>query len=221
MRTFFGAGLPAFFAFVALLSPVAPLEAQEVQAEHSRSGEVALQGSRFNVSGRELARNPLVAEALRSHGLRPERLTRAQERALEQTHSELFPEGVGLRHRLNRTQATALVYMALVHPARRDQAGNWPRRPACERAADRVFELEELFDAPGRGQPRFLRRDEQEALVDEARGIERLARGCGEHRLAEEASQLVSLTSAPRSDREQVARQVQRMKGVVRVALGR
>lgn len=215
----------AFFSLFASLSLVAsglPLRAQAAPPT-SAPEAVTLHRPSNGSWDRNLIRQPLVEDALRSYGFRPDRLTRGQERALEDTFSELYPDRDARRQRLNPTQATALVYMALVHPGRRDAALP-PRRPigrACELPARMVYELEDYFEAPRRGQPRFLRDREQQQLQASARDLQRQARSCGDFRLTDEATELVRILSERRVEREQIAQQVERMKAVVRVAYGR
>jgi hypothetical protein len=169
--------------------------------------------------GRELRRQPMVEQALRGHGYNPNRISQAQERALAETYRELFPERDPRWDRLNRTQATALVYMALVHPGRSGSSGRQPQRSACETVATRVWELEDGFAPAGRGQARHLNRTEQEWLLAQAREVQRSAHLCGDRRLEDAAHELTTLLSEQRPDRERVTRQVSRMKSLVRLAM--
>ncbi len=210
----------ALFNFASPLVGEASLLAQDVQGIQAVPAVIRPHNPP-DLLRQPLPRQPMVEDALRSFGYRPELLTRAEERALENTYFELFPDADPRRTRLNRSQATALVYIALVHSNRRDTSSPWRGRQSCEVAARRVYELEDFFTIPGRGQPRYLRRIEQEPLLEEAREIQRLARSCGEYELVDHASDLVSLVSRHRAERELVARQVDRMKAVVRVAFGR
>ncbi|CAN5875145.1 hypothetical protein BH23GEM7_BH23GEM7_23840 [soil metagenome] len=222
MNTVARTALFSLFASVSLLASELPLRAQAAPPT-SAPEAITLHRPSSGSWDRSLIRHPLVEDALRSYGLRSDRLTRAQERALEDTFSELYPDRDARRQRLNRTQATALVYMALVHPGRRDAALP-PGRPvgrACEMPARLVYELEDYFDAPRRGQPRYLRDREQQQLQTSARDIQRQARSCGDFRLTDEATALVRMLAERRVEREQVAQQVDRMKAVVRVAYGR
>jgi hypothetical protein len=169
--------------------------------------------------GRELRRQPMVKQALRGHGYNPNRISQAQERALGEAYRELFPERNARWDRLNRTQATALVYMALVHPGRSGSTGRQPRRSDCETVATQVWELEDSFAPAGRGQARHLNRTEREWLLAQAAEVQRSAHLCGDRRLEDAAHELNILLSEQRPDRERVTRQVSRMKSLVRLAM--
>jgi hypothetical protein len=67
--------------------------------------------SRWNGSRNE----QLINQAVRHYGFRPNRLTQRQLNSIQDTWFELFGAGSG-RRALSRAQATAIVYMALVHP---------------------------------------------------------------------------------------------------------
>jgi hypothetical protein len=69
--------------------------------------------ARWRGSGNE----QMIDEAVRGFGFRPNRLTDAQLRAIDRAWGELLGHTTR-RAALNRTQATAIVYMALVHPER-------------------------------------------------------------------------------------------------------
>jgi hypothetical protein len=207
--------LAVLFSVVAGLAPAAvTLSAQgtavEAAAWVDRSGDAW---------GRELRRQPLVEQALRGHGFNPARLSTAQERALGETYQELFQDRDPRWERLNRTQATALVYMALVHSGRNRSVTRLPQRTACETVANRIWDLELAFAPPGRGQSRHLSRDEQQLLLAEAREIQRGSAVCGDRRLDEAAHELVELVSSRQPERERVTRQVNRMKSLVRLAV--
>jgi hypothetical protein len=169
------------------------------------------------VRAADILRQPTVETALRSFGFRPERLSRVEERMLEDAYRDLFPNSDPRRARLNHSQGTALVYIALVHS---DRGG--PRRPnrrACDEAIQQVYNLDRLFDAPGRGRPRHLTAEEQRTLARETHEIHRNARSCGESSLADHADRLGSLLAERRVEREQVARQVERMRATARGAI--
>lgn len=69
---------------------------------------------------------PAVDRALREFGFNPVSLRADQQRALTSTWALLFPEANRFRTTLNSSQATALVYVALVHG--RDRRGGWGQR---------------------------------------------------------------------------------------------
>ncbi|HEX2209015.1 MAG TPA: hypothetical protein VHG93_15155 [Longimicrobium sp.] len=80
--------------------------AADVQAQSSvQSGMTRWRGSRSE---------QLINQAVRYYGFRPNRLTAAQVDAIQDTWFQLF--GATGRRTLSRAQATAIVYMALVHP---------------------------------------------------------------------------------------------------------
>jgi hypothetical protein len=191
----------------------APLQAQS----SDRSATLA-RGS-WEPWQRLMNRQPAVDDALRSHGYRGDRLDRAQERALDDTFVELFPGLNPQWDRLNRTQATALVYMALVHNTGRDPHRGTPRQAFCGTTARRVADLDLLYDPPARGRPQWLRTDEQRRLRAETEEIARLARGCGEVELLDHANAFIAYLSERRTDRERTSRYITRMKTLARVAV--
>lgn len=83
---------------LALAAPHAPVQAQASVA-------------RWRGGGNE----QLIDQAVRRYGYRPNRLTDAQVRAINDAWTELVGPGTR-RAPLNRAQATAIVYMALVEP---------------------------------------------------------------------------------------------------------
>jgi hypothetical protein len=212
-------------AFVAVASAVLLCAAEApLHAQVQKAADIAASMSRGSGEpwSRLARRQPQVDEALRGFGFRMDRLDRRQERSLDETFQELFPGRDPQFDRLNRTQANALVYMALVHgSARRDEGRLMPRRMVCESAASRVHELETLFAAPGRGQSQMLRRDEQERLSSETREISRLARLCGDDALVDHVDAFASLLDERRVERDRTARHVTRMKTLARAAVGR
>lgn len=115
----------ALAALALALGAAADLQAQSsVQAGMSR-----WRGSRSE---------QLINQAVRHYGFRPSRLTDRQVNAIQATWYELFGT-TGTRRPLSRAQATAIVYMALVHPYEGDGfyedgrpglgGGGWNDRP--------------------------------------------------------------------------------------------
>lgn len=78
-------------------------------------------------SGIRAPNPPAVDRALREFGFDPYRLRPDQQRALDSAWGLLFPEMNRYRSALNSSQATALVYVALVHGRERDRRGGWGR----------------------------------------------------------------------------------------------
>lgn len=77
-------------------------------------------------SGIRAPNPPAVDRALREFGFDPYRLRPDQQRALDSAWGLLFPQLGRYRTSLNSSQATALVYVALVHGRDRDRGG-WGR----------------------------------------------------------------------------------------------
>jgi hypothetical protein len=168
------------------------------------------------------SRQPNLDAALRDQGFRADRLSRAETRALEDAFRQLFPNQHPQRYRLNRTQADALVYIALLQPDERGRGrGGVPGRASCDTAGLIVYELGDMLGDQYRDHPRGrpgtpLTRDEQDELRSGARQIHQLALRCGNRALAEEADALAALAGQRRTDRAQVERQIRRMKTLVR-----
>lgn len=104
--------------------------AADVQAQSSaQSGASRWRGSRSE---------QLINQAVRHYGFRPSRLSDRQVDAIQDSWYELFG-ATGARRPLSRAQATAIVYMALVHPYEQDGfyedgrpgrgGGEWNDRP--------------------------------------------------------------------------------------------
>lgn len=104
-------------AFVALAFALATAADAQAQASAAR-----WQGSRSE---------QLINQAVRHYGFRPNRLTGRQVEAIQDAWAELLGVQSG-RRPLSRAQATAIVYMALVHPLEEDgwyEEGRPGRRP--------------------------------------------------------------------------------------------
>jgi hypothetical protein len=157
-----------------------------------------------------------LEEAMREHGFRSDRLSNAQMRALDATFRQLFPEQDARRYRLNRTQASALVYMALVQP--RDRLGSGPGRGYCDDLGTLVRRMSDDFLRDNRNRSRYLDRNEQEALLRDAREVEQSARRCDHRSVEEEARTLVRLVSQRTVERDLAIRQIQRLQSIVRTA---
>jgi hypothetical protein len=108
MKTMTRMMTPAALVALALLS-AAPALAQPAREPASASSRVGSQ------SGSTSAYNSrLMAEVLREFGYSPDRLGRRQQERLDEVRYRLFPDAP--RQRLNRSQAVAVVYVALVYP---------------------------------------------------------------------------------------------------------
>ena len=98
-------------AFLAALSlAAAPAAHAQVQTEE------APDFFRSGVQGYTYSRNrELINEAIRDFGYRPSRLRRSEMEAIDRAWARLVPGVDRRRYALNQEQATAIVYMALVH----------------------------------------------------------------------------------------------------------
>jgi hypothetical protein len=96
---------------LALAALALALTAADAPAQSSAQPSVQSGTTRWNGSRNE----QLINQAARHYGFRPNRLTQRQLSSIQDTWFELFGAGSG-RRALTRAQATAIVYMALVHP---------------------------------------------------------------------------------------------------------
>jgi hypothetical protein len=69
------------------------------------------------------ASQPQIDRALREFGFNPSTLRRDQQRAIDDAWRQLLPDANPYRYTLNQAQATAIVYLALVHG--RGERGGW------------------------------------------------------------------------------------------------
>ena len=126
----------AFVALAAALGAAADVQAQSSTQQSGVQASVRSGWSRWRGSRNE----HLINQAVRHFGYRPSRLTNRQVDAIQDTWYDLFG-GQGSRHALTQRQATAIVYMALVHPYQGDgfyedgrpgrnrPGGGWNDRP--------------------------------------------------------------------------------------------
>lgn len=119
--------LIALAAFSLALAPAAEARAQSSSPQSIQAGEYGMSRWRGSRNGQ------LLNDAVRYYGFRPNRLTNRQMDAIQETWYELFGS---TRRTLTRAQATAVVYMALVHPyedegfyddGRPGRPGGWDR----------------------------------------------------------------------------------------------
>jgi hypothetical protein len=197
IHTVLAAALAALAAAAA-----APLAAQDYGAATVRGAPPSRSAERIDV-------------ALREFGFRPERLDRAEVRAINDTWSELF--GQARRgYVLTPRQATAIVYLALVHerrgrrddrysPVRDDRPRAWG--PECERMEGDAYRLGLLITAPESGTTGlFVQEPERGRARALARQIQEQAIRCrvlGAADLAGEILTALSSTLPGRSDLEQ------------------
>jgi hypothetical protein len=206
-------------ALVALASAHAPADAQSSSGTQWR-------GSRSE---------RMIDRAVRYYGYSPNRLTREQSRAIDQTWTELLGPGAR-RTPLTPTQATAIVYMALVFPYE-DEAGGYPGRPdqgdrpgyddrpgypggprppywgrECVEMQSQAYELGNLVTASEHGAGLFVMEPEKSRARNLARQIQQKAVECRATAVADRAAEVFTALSANLPERTAVARRVDRLK---------
>jgi hypothetical protein len=176
---------------------------------------------------------PLIEQAVRRYGFRPNRLTDAQVRAINDAWTELLGPTTR-RAQLNRTQATAIVYMALVQPYEDERTGgvyDAPRdddrydRPGggyqggrgwsaeCDAMEADAYRLGTLVSAPERGNASlFVQEPDKGRARALARRIQEQAVQCRAYAAADRAGDVLTLLSENLPDRADVSRQVDALK---------
>jgi hypothetical protein len=196
---------------------------------HAQAGVARWQGSRSE---------QLINQAVRHYGFRPNRLTQRQVEAIQDTWAELL--GVqGPRRTLSRAQATAIVYMALVHPYEEDgwydegrpgrrPGGGWDDRPrddyddappyrdeACLQMESDAYRLENLVRAPERNSGLFVAEPEKGRARALARQIQQRAIDCRASTVADRAADVLTALSAALPERSHVAARVSSLKQAI------
>jgi hypothetical protein len=208
-------------ALLALASPHTPADAQ------SSSTTTQWRGSRSE---------RMIDRAVRYYGYNPGRLTREQSRAIEQTWSELLGPGAR-RGALTPTQATAIVYMALVFPREEQAGGGYPDRPEyddrpgypgdsrppywgreCVQMQSQAYELGNLVSASETHTGLFVMDPEKGRARTLARQIQQNAIECRATAVADRAGEVLAALSAHLPERTDVARLVDRLKREIREA---
>ena len=204
-------------ALLALASPPSPADAQS-SAAHWR-------GSRSE---------RMIDRAVRYYGYTPDRLTREQSRAIEQTWSELLGPGPR-RGPLTPAQATAIVYMALVFPYEEQSGGGYPDRPEygddrpggsrppywgreCVQMQSQAYELGNLVSASETHTGLFVMDPEKGRARALARQIQQNAIECRATAIADRAGDVLTALSANLPARTDVARRVDVLKQEIRDA---
>src|SRR5688500_6625806 len=101
------------FSAAALALALATASADSASAQAT----VQIQGQSGIAAWRGSRNEQLIDNAVRRYGYRPNRLSHRQVAAIHRAWDELLGPGASRRRTgLNRTQATAIVYMALVQP---------------------------------------------------------------------------------------------------------
>jgi hypothetical protein len=167
-----------------------------------------------------------IDEALRDFGFRPARLSAAEVRAINDSWRELLgPAGRGAS--LTARQATAIVYMALVHdrrggrddyrPAPDDRPGPWTE--ACSRMEGDAYRLGLLITAPENDFGLFVQEPERSRARDLARRIQEQAIDCRAPRVADRAGEILTALSSNLPGRSDVARRVDALKREIEAAM--
>lgn len=171
----------AFLA--ALILAAAPAAHAQVQTEESP------EFLRSGVQGYGYSRNQqLINQAVRDFGFRPSRLRRDDVLAIDRAWARVVPGVDRRRYALNQEQATAIVYLALVH--RRGGyagTGRWDDRGRDDGRWD---------ERDGRGDGRWDDRDDQDGgRFEETRGPRPIG-ACGN--VDVQAYELWNVVNAPR-----------------------
>lgn len=191
--------------------------------------------ARWRGSGNE----QLIDQAVRRYGFRPNRLTDAQIRAINDAWTELLGPTTR-RTQLNRTQATAIVYMALVQPYEDDRrpvydvprdddrydrpgGGYQGGRPGwwsaeCDAMEADAYRLGNLVSAPERNASLFVQEPERGRARALARRIQEQAVQCRAYSAADRAGDVLTLLSDNLPDRSDVAQQVDALKRAIQDA---
>ena len=182
--------------------------------------------ARWRGSGNE----QLIEQAVRRYGYRPNRLTDAQVHAINRAWAELL--GSSTRPvALNRAQATAIVYLALVEPresayADRDDdytpGGGYGGRPAwtaeCDQMEADAYRLGNLVSAPQSGSGLFVNEPERGRARTLARQIQERAVQCRASSVADRAGDVMEALAAGLPSRTAVANRVDALKLAIRQA---
>jgi hypothetical protein len=158
-----------------------------------------------------------IDEAIRYYGHNPARLRPAQRAAIDQAIDELFPDSRRRRQALNRSQATAAVYMALVFPTERGGPGRVvgppPRRDACTRVERLAYDMENVLNG---GSSLFVGDHEKRQIRSLAVEAQRGAVDCRNHAAADIAGDVLQSLSPSLPSRSTVARHVRDLKLALR-----
>jgi hypothetical protein len=175
--------------------------------------------------------------ALRYYGIDPSRLTREQSYALDRMRAELAGDG-GDRRGLTRTQATAIVYMALVFPREgRDSRGGYgddygdtrggygqtnggrgrePRAGRCTEVEQQAYELGSVVSGSARNAGLFVSDPEKIRARALARTIQQGALQCGNRDAADAAGEIIDELAENLPERAEIAGRVADLKSALR-----
>jgi hypothetical protein len=181
-----------------------------------------------------------IDQAVRHYGFRPNRLTRQQIDAIQRAWTELLGRDSRTRP-LNRTQATAIVYMALVHPYEQDgwydegrpgggrRGGGWSDRPgdgrddggppyrggeACVQMEADAYRLENVINDAGSGL--FITEPDRGRARTLARQIQQHAVECRASAVADRAGDILRVLSATLPSRSDLEPRVDALKQAIR-----
>ena len=214
----------AFAALALALSTAVEAQAQSSTLPSIQAGMGRWRGSR---------NEQMINQAVRYYGFRPNRLTNAQVDAIQETWYELF--GPGARRALSRTQATAIVYMALVHPREEDgmyedgrpgrPGGGWNRPgggyddpppyrgEACVQMEADAYRLENLVVS---GNSIFLADADRGRARTLARQIQQNAVECRASAVADRVSDVLAALATQLPTRSDVQARVNALKEAIR-----
>jgi hypothetical protein len=231
----------ALVALAAALGAAADVHAQSSVQQSGVQSSVRAGWSRWRGSRNE----HLINQAVRHFGYRPSRLTNRQVDAIQDTWYDLFG-GQGARHALTQRQATAIVYMALVHPyegdgfyedgrpGRNRPGGGWNDRPgggyddpppyrddACTQMESDAYRLGNMISAPEVNTGLFVVDPEKGRARALARQIQQSAIECRASTVADRAAEVLSALSAPLPRRSDVESRVTSLKQAIQQTGGR
>lgn len=186
----------------------------------------------------------LMNEIMREYGIDPERLGPAQAARIDEVRYRLFPDAEPRRQRLSRTQALAVVYVALVYPRERrggggggwndgvdrdrdwdrDRDRDWDRdRPRGNRQCAEVDRgVYELLNITGVQDPMLFLNDEEKVRVRTAAvAVQRAAIDGGLRQVADRAAEVIALSREMMPDRDAAADRVAALKSAADQACDR
>lgn len=226
--------------FRTIFSAAALALALAAASADSASAQASVQGQAGIAAWRGSRNEQLIDNAVRRYGYRPNRLSHRQVAAIHRAWDELLGPGASRRRTgLNRTQATAIVYMALVQPyedergydrprdrddddrygrdGRRDDRDGRYERPTywsaqCDELQADAYRLGSLISAPGGNVGLFVAEPERARARALAQQIQQRAVQCRATGAANHAAEVLELLSAALPDRNAIRLQVDALK---------
>jgi hypothetical protein len=175
----------------------------------------------------------LIERAVRRYGYRPNRLTDIQLRAIDRAWAELLGQHTTRRVALNRAQATAIVYMALVEPREGAHAGRgdddgrpgggYDGRPGwwsaeCDEMEADAYRLGNLVSAPRSNTGLFVTDPERGRARALARQIQERAVQCRAASAADRAGEVMAALADNLPRRSAVQGRVDALKQAIQQA---